>query len=118
MVDDGDESISLIINRETMEQMGYSPDALLAEAKRRMDREENLVQVEERPVSDALPFVRLLRIKEEARLREDMDGDVDQFEEKLLTPEISPVEQQQDQIKEILAKKQEQLDWEKKMRRD
>ena len=105
MVDDGDERISLIINRETMEQMGYSPDALLVEAKRRMDREENLVQTEEQPVSDALPFIRLLRIKEEARLREDMDGDVDQFEEKLLTPEISPADQQQDQIKEILTKK-------------
>jgi hypothetical protein len=105
MVDDGDERISLIINRETMEQMGYSPDALLVEAKRRMDREENLIQLEEQPVSDALPFIRLLRVKEEARLLEDMDGDVDQFEEKLLTPEISPAEQQQDQIKEILAKK-------------
>ena len=105
MVDEGDESISLIIDRETMKQMGYSPDALLVEAKRRLESEEKSVRFEEQPVSDALPFVRLLRVKEEARLREDMEGDVDQFEETLLTPKISPAEQQQDQIKEILVQK-------------
>ena len=37
MVDEGDESLSLIIDRSTMEKMGYSPDALLVEAKRRLE---------------------------------------------------------------------------------
>jgi len=107
-VDEMDPGELLLVDRPTMQEMGYSADALLVAAKRKMetsgaDQEEFAVDQVQR--MDQKPFVRFLRHRDEALYQSDGDGDMDEFEKSMLTPEIQGVEEQQDQIREILVQK-------------
>ena len=63
MVDERDKKHSLIIDRKTMEKMGYSPDALLVEAKRRLENGDVTEGSADFGEADPRPFVRLLRCR-------------------------------------------------------
>jgi hypothetical protein len=107
-VDESDPGDLLLVDRPTMEKMGYSSDALLVAAKRKMETPgggDGGFAAEDVSRTDQKPFVRFLRHKDEALYQSDGDGDVDEFEETMLTPEIQSAEDQQDQIREILASK-------------
>jgi hypothetical protein len=88
-----------------MEKMGYSPNALLVEAKRRLESGVEARGCEKYSDSCSRPFIRLLQKKEEVLGQEDMDGGLDGYEEQLMTPCVSGAETQQEQIQEILDQK-------------
>jgi hypothetical protein len=107
-VDESDPDQLLVVDRPTMERMGYSADALLVAAKRKFEtygREENLSD-SERITSDARkPFVRFMRHKDEALYRSPAAEEECEFEEAMFTPLTGPAEAQQTQIIEILDQK-------------
>ena len=107
-VDERDSGQLLLVDRPTMQEMGYSADALLVAAKRKLETpglSEDGIAAERRISMKQKPFVRFLCHKDEALYQSDVDGDMDGFEENMLTPEIQGVEQQRDQIKQILVQK-------------
>jgi hypothetical protein len=88
-----------------MEKMGYSPDALLVEAKRRLESGSEVGECMNQTDSCPRPFFRLLQRKEQALVQEEMDGGVGGYEEQLMAPYVSAVETQREQIGEILVQK-------------
>jgi hypothetical protein len=107
-VDESDPDQLLVVDRPTMERMGYSAGALLVEAKRKFETygsEENLPYSERITSNARKPFVRFMRHKDEALYRSPAAEEECEFEEAMFTPLTGPAEGQQAQIIEILDQK-------------
>jgi len=107
-VDENDSSQLLVVDRPTMESMGYSADALLVAAKRRLESagmEEGESTVESSGKDDQKPFVRFLCHRDDALYQPDGSEEDDDFEETMFTPVTGVAWEQQDQIREIRDQK-------------
>jgi hypothetical protein len=96
-VNEEDNVTLCIISSEEMEKMGYSVDALLVAAKKRLEQVSNSAEESSRP------FVRLLDQNQTALYAPDDEGEVDEFEE--VTPITHGIEDQAEKIKAILDQK-------------
>ena len=108
VVDEESESELLVIDRPTMEKMGYSADGLLVAAKRQMEEKsamEREVMDETRAREPEKPFIRRLQLEKTALCTPDGYEEPNSLEETLWTPEVHGIEEQREQIEALLHQK-------------
>nr|CCA15463.1 AlNc14C11G1404 [Albugo laibachii Nc14] len=94
-------SISLLMDRNVMETMGYSVEAILQGAREKQavwDASVDGATAVQTPVSKALQSC-------DKKLYEDLDDTVDEAKRCLFTPDVKHIEAQQDTINSILKEK-------------
>ncbi len=107
-VNEADDDTLCIISNGEMEKMGYSVDALLVAAKRRLEEKkgsEDAFEVSNPADENSGPFVRLLEQNQASLYTADDAEEEDELEEEMLTPICYGIEDQAAKIESILNQK-------------
>ena len=110
LVHEEDQGEKLLIDRETMKQMGYSTDALLVAAKTNLEKESSdrdLDTVKFDAQKRDNPFIRSLAMQQEALSRADEEMESEGYEQVHYTPEVVVAKEQQKTVQDILKGKLE-----------